>query len=73
MRSPDVVHRDIITLIDHLLREIHDFRNDGYITRDCKYQLYRVKCYLDDQYQSLPAHAGEEDWEKERIVEILKK
>ena len=38
-----------------------------------KRDLYRLKCYLDDVYKDLPKFAGEEIWEKERLIQVLKK
>jgi hypothetical protein len=32
-----------------------------------------LKCWLDDEYKRLPNFAGEEAWEQERVVEILKR
>jgi hypothetical protein len=55
------------------LVEIHSPYNDGYIQRDCKHELYMLKCWLEDEYCKLPSFVGEELWEQERLVEILKK
>ena len=55
------------------LGEIHSPYNDGYIQRDCKHELYLLKCWLEDEYCRLPTFVGEELWEQERLVEILKK
>jgi hypothetical protein len=32
-----------------------------------------LKCWLDDEYSKLPTFAGEEKWEQERLIEVLKK
>lgn len=55
------------------LIEISSPYNDGYIQRDCKHNLYLLKCWLEDEYKKLPAFTGEETWEQERIIEVLKK
>ena len=55
------------------LGEIHSPYNDGYIQRDCKHELYMLKCWLEDEYSALPTFVGEEVWEQERLVKILKK
>jgi hypothetical protein len=55
------------------LAEIHSPYNDGYIQKDCKYELYLLKCWLEDEYCKLPTFVGEELWAQERLVEILKK
>jgi hypothetical protein len=38
-----------------------------------KKNLYLLKCWLEDEYKKLPTFVGEELWEQERLVEILKK
>jgi hypothetical protein len=55
------------------LGEIHSPYNDGYVQRSCKHELYMLKCWLEDQYNHLPTFIGEEEWEQERLIEILKK
>lgn len=55
------------------LVEIHSPHNDGYIQRDCKYELYLLKCWLEDRYDQCPTFAGEEEWEQERLIELLKR
>ena len=55
------------------LVEIRSPYNDGWTSRGCKHELYKLKCWLDDQYNNLPEFVGEEEWEQERIVEILRK
>ena len=47
--------------------------NDGWTASSCKHELYQVKCLIEDIYQKLPSFAGEEEWEKERVAELLKK
>jgi hypothetical protein len=47
--------------------------NDGWTASSCKHELYQVKCLIEDIYQKLPAFAGEEEWEKERVAELLKR
>ena len=54
------------------LGEIHSAYNDGYTQMSCKHELYMLKCWLDDQYDQLPTFAGEERWEQDRVLQILK-
>lgn len=54
------------------LAEIHSPYNDGFVQMSCKHELYMLKCWLDTEYSKLPTFAGEEKWEQERIVQILK-
>lgn len=56
-----------------ILTEIASPWNDGFIQSSCKQELYVLKCWLEDEYNKLPTFAGEEKWEQERLVEILKK
>ena len=59
--------------IRHALAEIHSPYNDGWNQSSCKEELYVLKCWLDDEYKKLPTFVGEELWEQDRLVEILKK
>ena len=47
--------------------------NDGYTASTCKHDLYQVKRWLDDVYPTLPKFAGEEKWEQQRVIDLLKK
>jgi hypothetical protein len=47
--------------------------NDGWTASTCKHELYQVKCLIEDIYQKLPTFASEEEWEKERVAELLKR
>lgn len=55
------------------LIEIHSPYNDGWTGCSCKKELYQLKCWLDDEYAKLPTFVGEETWEQERLIKILKK
>jgi hypothetical protein len=55
------------------LTEIHSPYNDGWTSSSCKRDLYQLKCWLDDEYRKLPTFIGEEQWEQDRLVEILKR
>ena len=52
--------------------EIRSNYNDGFTSAYCKLELYQLKCWLEDEYRQLPTFVGEEAWEQERIVELLK-
>jgi hypothetical protein len=54
------------------LVEINSPYNDGWTSSSCKHDLYLLKCWLEDEYQKLPTFVGEEKWQQERLVEILK-
>ena len=55
------------------LVEIRSPYNDGWTSSACKKELYQLKCWLDDEYKRLPTFFEEQQWEQERIVNILKK
>ena len=55
------------------LVEIRSPYNDGFTASCCKKDLYVLKSWLEDEYKRLPNFAGEEAWEQERVVEILKR
>jgi hypothetical protein len=63
----------LINLLRTLAAEARSGYNDGWTASSCKHELYRVKCYLDDVYKQLPTFQGEEEWEKERVAELLKR
>jgi hypothetical protein len=54
------------------LGEIHSPYNDGWTSSSCKHELYVLKCWLEEEYSRLPNFVGEELWEQERVVDILK-
>jgi hypothetical protein len=59
--------------IRRCIREIMDNRNDGWTQMSKKHQLYQLKCLLDDVYPTLPRFSGEEKWEQQRLINLLKK
>ena len=60
-------------VIRRSLGEIHSPYNDGFTTSCCKQDLYMLKCWLEDEYARLPTYNGEEQWEQERVIQILKR
>lgn len=56
-----------------IMGEIHSPYNDGWTSSSCKQELYMLKCWLETEYSKLPTFAGEELWEQERVIEILRK
>ena len=63
----------VYSVVRTSLGEIHSPYNDGWTSSSCKRELYLLKCWLEDEYKKLPTFAGEELWEQERLVEVLKK
>ena len=58
--------------IGQSLTEIRSSFNDGYTQMSCKQELYLLKCWLDTEYKRLPTFTGEEKWEQERLIQVLK-
>ena len=54
----------------HAARDYHD---TGFVTMQYKRQLVEMKWFLDDLIDSVGYFAGEESWEQERLVQILKR
>ena len=59
--------------IGKCLGEIHSPYNDGWTQRSCKEDLYMLKCWLEIEYSKLPTFIGEDKWEQNQILEILKR
>jgi hypothetical protein len=70
-RSPDL--DPAYRAIRNSVSEIGNSRNDGFTASHCKQELYQLKCWLEDQYVRLPTFVGEEKWEQQRLVQILKR
>jgi hypothetical protein len=69
-KSPDVQKaRDVI---GRSVGEICSPYNDGWTASACKQELYMLKCWLDQVYEELPTFVGEEKWEQERLINLLK-
>ena len=69
--KPDI--ESAYSAIRKSLGEIHSPYNDGYTQMSCKQELYMLKCWLNDEYDNLPTFVGEELWEQERLIKILKR
>jgi len=67
---------DVDTLEGQLRRlygEIASPYNDGFTASTCTQELFRIKCLVEDLYQQCPTFSGEEEWEKLRTMELLKR
>ena len=64
---------DICRQLRMAASQVTDPRNDGWNARGCKQDLFHVKCFLEDLYSGLPTFMGEEEWEQERTIQILKR
>lgn len=64
---------DICRQIRAAAQQASDPRNDGWTASGCKRDLFQVKCLLDDIYADLPKFVGEEAWEQQRLMDLLKR
>lgn len=69
----DLTFDQVCLYISKHLQYIHDPRNDGWSARHHKLELYKLKCVLEDEYSQLPYFVGEDEWEQERLLKLLKK
>lgn len=58
--------------LSRMMAEVASPYNDGFTSAEIKKDLYDIKCFLDERYPKLPTFAGEEDWEKQRVLRVLK-
>lgn len=70
-RKPD--YAVIKDALQKIMGEISSPYNDGFTGSYCKQELYMLKSWLEDKYKDLPTFVGEELWEQERILELLKR
>ena len=70
-QKPDVA--SAYSIIRRSLGEIHSPYNDGWTQSSCKQELYQLKCWLEDAYDNLPNFQGEDKWEQDRMIQILKR
>ncbi len=59
--------------IRQTLTEIGSPYNDGFTSSYCKQDLSLLKCWLQDEYAKLPTFTGEEQWEQQRLIDVLKR
>ena len=64
---------DVENQIRRLALEISSPYNDGWTASSCKKELFQLKCFIEDQYAHLPKFPDEAEWEKERLIQLLKK
>ena len=70
-RQPDLT--DAYSVIRRSIGEIQSPYNDGWTSEACKHDLYLLKCWLDEAYDRLPKFSGEEEWEKQRLIDVLRR
>jgi hypothetical protein len=73
MKNKPHVTEKIFDQIYYLASQSANPYNDGWTAKSCKKDLYRIKCLIDDLYSDLPTFVGEDEWEQERLIELLKR
>lgn len=68
------VPHELVRAIKQLASQASDPHSDGFTQCSYKHDLYVLKCYIEDVYKSCPEFPQQEaDWEKDRLMEILKR
>ena len=47
--------------------------NDGWTAMQCKKDLVQLKWLIEDLLEDCPTFSGEEEWEQERLLQLLKR
>lgn len=64
---------DIANQLHRMGMEAGSPYNDGWTASTCKHEMFQLKCLIEDIYRKLPTFAGEEEWKKDRVVDLLKR
>lgn len=64
---------EAILCIRNCAGEAQSAYNDGWIAMQCKKDLVQLKWLIEDLLEDCPTFVGEEVWEQERLVELLKR
>ena len=68
------VPHEVVRAIRKLARDANDPKSDGFTQCCYKHDLYILKCFIEDEYNSCPEFpAQEKEWEQTRLMEILKR
>lgn len=70
-RQPDL--SDAYSAIRRSISEIQSPYNDGWTSEACKHDLYLLKSWLDEEYSRLTRFPGENEWEKKRLMDLLRR
>jgi hypothetical protein len=65
---------EVVRTIRKLAGMASDPYSDGFTQCVYKHDLYILKCFIEDEYKRCPEFPQQEaEWEKERLMEILKR
>jgi hypothetical protein len=64
---------DIVRQLRSIHRQANSPYNDGFTGSGCKQDLYQLKCIIEDLYDDTPTFANEEEWHRQRTMDLLAK
>ena len=68
------VPHEVVRAIRQLAAQANAPHSDGFTQCSYKRDLYVLKCYIDDVYKTCPDFPQQEaEWERDRLMEILKR
>lgn len=68
------VPHEVVRTIHKLAAQASDPRSDGFSACSYKHDLYVLKCFIEDMYNSCPEFPQQErEWEQIRLMELLKR
>ena len=70
----DIIELERIRIsLRQLAHAANDVYETGFVTVQYKRQLVEMKWFIEDLLDNVSYFAGEEAWEQERLVQVLKK
>ena len=68
------VPHEVVRAIRQLAANASAPHSDGFTQCSYKHDLFVLKCYIEDVYKSCPEFPQQEaEWERDRLMEILKR
>ncbi len=68
--SPDI--NDVYHILRQQIAIVRTSSIDNSSKKNCKQELYNLKYWLVEEYSNLPVFDGEDKWEQDQIIKILK-
>lgn len=72
-KAETVDPEDLKIIIMAMCRQISSPYNDGWTAAEVKHDLYQFRYWLDEVYAKLPTFKGEDRWEGQRVMDVLRK
>ena len=70
-RRPNI--SEAVLVVRNCAGEACSAYNDGWIAMSCKKDLVELKWLIEDLLAECPTFVGEEEWEQQRLIELLKR